>query len=268
MRSEIFFSSLIIFLTITLTQAQPSSPPIFNPFYMCQYATDEVDHIFYGEIASIEEFDAMNGVKIDYFSKNVRFKAVVKVARSFKSNQPGEVVVYFGDEFQLNKPLKKNSYLFRTKDALKDGIQTQYVKQLSKAMTDYSKKAKQEVFENVKSFVNNEKTDFVEGILLDRLFQVREVNLKGEQANRLIYEVKLNSPVPNTLIEFVNKKSGVNYWVKTKSNGAFRLNRLPDGIYDVRIQSPGKRVENSLTFFDRMVCSNKRFFYVIPVSDK
>jgi hypothetical protein len=180
-KRNLFLVLIIFLLTSVGTKAQPGSPPIFNPFYICRYSDDLVDQIFYGEIISVMEFNKNVEIDNNDYYNGARFKSIVKVIKPFEAASSKEIEVYFDWRFIVNKPLANNRYIIRTKNAFKDGNKVQYVKQLSEPMTSYSKKAVKEVFKNVQSVVNNEKRDFVEGVLLERLLQIRKTNIRNNK---------------------------------------------------------------------------------------
>lgn len=266
MKSKKVLFLIILFLTFIKTQAQPSSPHIFSPFNVCELSYLPIDNIVYGEIESIERFE--EPIYLKYYRANkepAKFKAVVNVLESFKGNLPHKIDIYIYYDFIVNTPAPKNRYIFKTINMLKDDAPVQFTAEISKPLTNYSKGAVKDVLNHIRSVVSGERQDFVEGYLLKTLNQTREMSIKGEKADRLIYNVNTNIPIPNIPIEFVSQKNGEVYRVNTKSDGSFRINKIQSGDYRVKLKVEGLKLQEPFVYStDGTACTRKWFIFMTP----
>lgn len=266
MKLKIVLSFVILFLTAIGINAQLSSPHIFSPFNVCGVSYLPIDNIVYGEIESIERFE--EPIYLKYYRANkepAKFKAVVNVLESFKGDLPRQIDIYIYYDFVANPPLPKNRYIFKTINMLKEDTPVQFTAEISKPLTDYSKKGVKDVLNHIKLVVSRERRNFAEGVLLKSLANIRNADIKGEKADRLIYNVNTNIPIPNTPIEFVNQNNGTAYRVKTKSDGSFRIDKIQPGDYRVKLEAEGLKLEEPFVYStDGTACTRKWLIFMTP----
>jgi hypothetical protein len=259
MKSKIILFSLIFFLTTFGIEAQPSCNNGFNPFYVCQSGFEHSDFFFYGEVVSIERLE---NTFLTYSSAYL--KVVVKVKKSFKGDLSKKIVLYLGVGLVCNPPVVKNTYLFQaTNDTLKDS-NIYFSEKISTPMTDYSLKALKEAFTGIDSALNNKnkKEDFVEGAIFEHLLRSRKVAMKKEDADRLSRDLREYLPLANLLLEAIGEKDGKVYQTKSKSDGTFRFDGLPDGLYKVKIHLQSDNEQTELFIFGKDSSSCSRKWYI------
>lgn len=279
MKSKMVLFLSVLLLTAIGIEAQPRCREMFNPFYICLSNYQNSEYFFYGEIISTEELkDTSSGAYL---------KAVVKIEKNFRGNLPKEITLYFGQRVCSNTAPKntrafqglrsdgiaanannnppKNTFLFLVGSSTLNGQRIYVVQDQSRPMRDYSEKAVEEVFKSVESALGNQKKDFVEGTVFERLLKIREVSLKSEDADRLSVDLKSRLPLPNILIEATSEKDGRVYRATSKTDGTFRIDNIPKGIYKIKLNLPPDKEQQTLSRgIDDSSCSRRWNIMVMP----
>jgi hypothetical protein len=279
MKSKIVLFLGVLLLTVIGIKAQPRCREPFNPFYICFSNFQHSDYLFYGEVVSSE--------RLEDASSGIYDKSVVKVEKNFKGNLPKEITLYFGHGFtcgirrtnnnfrdsqsgngaqKAGNKSSKNTFLFLVGASTLNGQKIYFAHQLSRPMSDYSEEAIKEVFTDIESVMSNQKKDFVEGSVFEQLLKVRQVSLNDQDFDRLSVNSESNQPLANILIEATSKKDGKVYRARSKADGTFRIDNIPNGIYKIKLHlPPGKQQSEPFTYgVDKSSCSRKWYIPVMP----
>jgi hypothetical protein len=240
MKSKIVLFLVVLFSTVVGIAAQPGCRDMFNPFYICQSNFEHYEYLFYGESVSTED--------LKHTSPSARWKSVVKVRKNFKGDLPKEITLYYRDDFCSTRAPKNNSnannkspnptFLYVVSTRTLNGQKVYFVHEKSRPMTDYSAQAIKEVFKDIESVLSNQKKDFVQGVVYEPLLKVREVSLKSEDFDRLSLNSKSHLPLANIFIEVISEKDGKLYQARSKADGSFRIDNIPNGNYKVKLDLP------------------------------
>lgn len=254
---KIFLFFFLLAVNLTSVSAQPRCREPFNPFYICLSIFEHSEYLFYGEIISIE--------RLKDNSSGAYYKATVKVKKSFKGNLPKEITLYFGHGFDCQDNLAAgNTYLFLASNGTLNEQKIYFTQSISRPMIDYSAKAIKEVFSDIESVLSNKKKDFVEGAVFQWLLKVRKVLLKSEDADRLSVDLENRQPLADILIEAISEKDGKVYQARSKADGTFRIDNIPNGRYKIKLYLPfGKQQGEPFIYgLDNSSCCRK---WYIPV---
>jgi hypothetical protein len=266
MKIHIIFLFIFLFAgSVTFISAQPECNEAFNPFYICQSNFERSDYFFYGEIVSMERLKDDTVVN----STSAYYKMNVKVKKSFKGNLPKEISLYVGYLFTCHNLAVKNKYLFQVVNANTNNQKVYFAQNISRPMTDYSAKAVNDVFANIESVLSNQKRDFVEGAVFEWLLKIRKVSIKNEDADRLSVDLQNRQPLTDILIEAVSEKDGKVYQAKSKADGTFRIDNIPNGIYKIKLHLPPDKQQQIFSLgTDGSPCSRKWYIMVMPQASK
>jgi len=252
MKLKFVFFSTVFFLLVNGVFSQPQCNKPFNPFYICQSNFERYEYLFYGEVVSIEPL-----VNVSVNNTYPPLKAIVEVKNSFKGKLPQKITLYLSANLICSIPSKGNRYLFSAIKSELDDQKVYFSERMSRPMTGYSKKAVKDVSSNICSILENKKKDYVEGTIFESLLQTREVTIKAERADRLSRDFKYRKPIADIKIKAISESDGKMYQTKSKADGKFRIDRIPNGVYKVNLYSPfGKKQVRSFRYrIDDTFCS-------------
>lgn len=115
-------------------------------------------------------------------------------------------------------------------------------------MTDYSAKAVKEIFAEINSALNNKNKESVDGVLFETLLTTREFTAKAEDQDRLSRDFQNDKPLADVLIEVISESDKTVYQIKSKADGTFKIDRVPNGIYKVKLTLPSHHQTRTATF--------------------
>ena len=161
---------------------------------------------------------------------------------------PENITLYLSANLVCSLPSKGNKCLFYALDSELNGEKVYFSDQMSRPMTDYSAKAVKEVFAEINLALNNKKKESVQGILFEALSTTRESVAKAEDYDRLSRDFRSYKPLSGVLIEVTSESDKTVYQTKSKADGTFDIDRIPNGIYKVKLNLPPHHQSQTATF--------------------
>ncbi len=265
MKVKILIFSIIFFLFTIEASAQPGCHESFSPFNVCQSNFEWYDHFFYGEVVS---FEGLKDISVN--STYTPWMVIVEVKKSFKGEVARKVKLYLSANLICAIPKKGEKYLFYAVGSELDGEKVYFSEKLSRPMTDYSKKAIKEVFADIRSILRNEKRDYVEGGIYNFYAERKEKVLKSEDFDRQQLFVSYTEPIANVLIEAINETDGKIYRTQSKADGTYRIDRIPNGRYQVKLHLPPDKERQTSQIYEANdnKCSRRWMFSVVSKASK
>ena len=254
---------ILLFLTFTGVDAQPGFNEPFNPFYVCHANPERSKYFFYGEIVAVENLK--NNLNVN--SKMTLYKATVRVEKAFKEKLPSEISLYIGYRASAQYFSAGNKYLFQAVDGKLGKEKVYFTEVISRPLTDYSAKAVEDVFAGIETVIANKNNSFIEGLVYERLLQVKEISLKKEEADRLARDAGNSQPLADILVEATSLRDEKIYQARSDEEGRFRIDDIPPGLYKIKLYLPAEKeqVEPFTYGIDSSPCSRK---WEIPVMPK
>jgi hypothetical protein len=118
--------------------------------------------------------------------------------------------------------------------------------------------------------VRNEKKDYVDGVIFENLLKTRDVTIKAEDADRISRDFRNFKPAIDALIELISESDGKVYRTKSKADGTFRIDGVPNGRYKFNLYlQPYKEKEISRIYeAGDSFCSRTIYFHLTPKPSK
>lgn len=263
MKLKINLLLIFLFLTTNGASAQPRYKQPFNPFFACRVDFESAKYFFYGEIVSVE---SLEGVNVD--KRMTQYKALVRIEKSLKGAMLPEITLYFDHAASGQRYSPGDKYLFHANDGLLDKQKVYLTEIVSRPMTDYSPAAIAEVLANIEAVRGVKTDDSIEGLIYEALLRVRDVSIKKEDADRLVYDFQNSKPLADILLEATSEADGKVYRARSDADGRFKIDGVAAGAYKIKLYLPEDKEQTEPFIYSAgdMPCSRKWNFRVMPKS--